>query len=432
MVLSLGAQRADRRRAAVFPESRVRDNISIAAMFTPFYRGNWWNVTKGMLLRSVYMILWACTIIGFPGQNFTPTAWYRISLRRNPQAKPTEAIQLSRQMMNGNKWRCFVLDLTLYLHWAFLPTLLASILGTGIGMLTGRIVLCQSIATVAVGLLSLLFVNGYKSAAYTALYAALRQAQRDADAPLSSPVYRSGLWRSAPTGAKPRLPDADVHLPEDPVFHFAQQHKLNYNRRYSLRTLILLFFAFSIAGWLWEGRAAHRHQGHVCQPRHPCSAVAADLRRRPARSCCFCSAGCLPKPVGDLLCIHGAVLDHRDFTSWYLEVTKGIRWWDYSGYFMNLNGRICLEGAVTFGLACCAVVYFAGPLLAGLIEKLSPAKQNADLRRADRAVCSRRGVLALPHPNAGEGITDYNDWQADGSDAEAAAALTASNAPIRG
>ena len=57
--LTVGARR-------FFLESRVRDNISIAAMFTPFYRGSWWNVTKGMLLRSVYTILWACTIIGFP------------------------------------------------------------------------------------------------------------------------------------------------------------------------------------------------------------------------------------------------------------------------------------------------------------------------------------------------------------------------------
>lgn len=51
------------------------------------------------------------------------------------------------------------------------------------------------------------------------------------------------------------------------------------------------------------------------------------------------------------------------FASWYLEKAHGIRWWDYSGYFMNLNGRICLEGAVVFGLACCLVVYFVGPLL---------------------------------------------------------------------
>lgn len=38
-----------------FLESRVRDNISIAAMFAPFGRGCWWNVTKAMLLRSVYL-----------------------------------------------------------------------------------------------------------------------------------------------------------------------------------------------------------------------------------------------------------------------------------------------------------------------------------------------------------------------------------------
>ena len=31
-------------------------------------------------------------------------------------------------------------------------------------------------------------------------------------------------------------------------------------------------------------------------------------------------------------------------TSWYLEATKGMRWWDYTGYFLNLDGRICGEG----------------------------------------------------------------------------------------
>ena len=100
------------------------------------------------------------------------------------------------------------------------------------------------------------------------------------------------------------------------------------------------------------------------------------------------------------------------FSSWYLEVTKGIRWWDYSGYFMNLNGRICLEGAVIFGLGCCAVVYFAGPLLGGLLDRLSPARQNTLC-----AVLLTLFVADLAyshfHPNAGEGITDYNDWQQD-------------------
>ena len=31
-------------------------------------------------------------------------------------------------------------------------------------------------------------------------------------------------------------------------------------------------------------------------------------------------------------------------TSWYLEYTQGLRWWDYTGNFLNLNGRICFEG----------------------------------------------------------------------------------------
>ena len=96
---------------------------------------------------------------------------------------------------------------------------------------------------------------------------------------------------------------------------------------------------------------------------------------------------------------------------------------------MNLNGRICLEGAVIFGLACCAVVYFAGPLLGGLIDKLSPAAQNT-LCAVLVALFAADAVYSHFHPNQGAGITDYNDWQADESAAEAA--LTASSAPKHG
>ena len=330
-------------------ESRVRDNISIAAMFTPFQHGCWRNVAKGMFLRSLFLLLWACTIVGFPVKLYS----YRMVpyiLAENPQARPAETLRLSRQMMRGNKWRCFVLDLTFYLHWTFLPLLASTVLGTAIGLATGDVALCQSLAAAAAGLLSLLFVNGYRSATDAGLYAALRQAQLDAGTPLSALFVVPAFGETAPAGEKPRLPDADVRLPEDPVFHYAQRHKLDYNRHYGLRTLILLFFTFAFIGWVWE--------------------VALHI------------------------------------------VTKGIRWWDYSGYFMNLNGRICLEGAVIFGLGCCAVVYFAGPLLGGLLDRLSPARQNTLC-----AVLLTLFVADLAyshfHPNAGEGITDYNDWQQD-------------------
>ena len=38
------------------------------------------------------------------------------------------------------------------------------------------------------------------------------------------------------------------------------------------------------------------------------------------------------------------------FASLYLEISCGRRWWNYNGYFLNLNGRICAEGLLVFGL----------------------------------------------------------------------------------
>ena len=58
------------------------------------------------------------------------------------------------------------------------------------------------------------------------------------------------------------------------------------------------------------------------------------------------------------------------FTSWYLEMTKGIKWWDYSGYLLNLNGRICLEGLLTFAIAGCAFIYLIAPKLDTMLNRI--------------------------------------------------------------
>ena len=50
-------------------------------------------------------------------------------------------------------------------------------------------------------------------------------------------------------------------------------------------------------------------------------------------------------------------------TSWYLEITNdGMKWWDYSGYLLNLNGRVCAEGLIVFGIGAMFTVYFAAPM----------------------------------------------------------------------
>ena len=399
--LAVGARR-------YFLESRVRDNISIAAAFYPFGRGRWWKVTRGMLLRSIQLLLWTFTIIGFPVKYYA----YRMVpyiLAENPDAGAGEAILLSRQMMRGQKWRCFLLDLGFYLRWTLLPAVAASVVGTAVGIALGKVALCQALASAAVGLLGLLFVNGYRSGAYTELYIVLRQKALEEDRPLAALFTVPAFGEVPPEGAKPRLAGREVSLPEDPVFHFVQRHRLDYSRRYGLSTLILLFFAFSCIGWVWEvslhivtdGVLVNR--GTMLGPWLPIYGtggvmVLVLLRRLFSR------------PVATFLVsmVLCSVIEY--FTSWYLEFTKGIRWWDYSGYFMNLNGRICLEGAVIFGLGCCAVVYFAGPLLGRGIDRLSPAKRNS-LCVVLLALFAADGVYSHFHPNAGEGITDYSAWR---------------------
>ena len=58
------------------------------------------------------------------------------------------------------------------------------------------------------------------------------------------------------------------------------------------------------------------------------------------------------------------------FTAWYLEVTKGTKWWDYSGYLLNLDGRICAEGLLVFGIGGMAIIYLGAPLFDELFKKI--------------------------------------------------------------
>ena len=51
------------------------------------------------------------------------------------------------------------------------------------------------------------------------------------------------------------------------------------------------------------------------------------------------------------------------FTSFFMEKIFKARWWDYSKKKFNINGRICLENLIWFGIACCIVIYIFNPIL---------------------------------------------------------------------
>ncbi|MCH9275848.1 putative ABC transporter permease [Bifidobacterium amazonense] len=51
-------------------------------------------------------------------------------------------------------------------------------------------------------------------------------------------------------------------------------------------------------------------------------------------------------------------------TSWAMEKLFHARWWDYSHFRFNLNGRICLLGAIVFGIGGVAIVDGVQPWVA--------------------------------------------------------------------
>ena len=102
-----------------------------------------------MFFRDLYTFLWGLLFV-IPG--IIKGYSYRMVpyiLTEHPDMEPEEAIRLSQQMMNGNKWAAFVLDLS-FIGWELL-----------------------SAATF--GLLGIFYVNPYKYATDTELYIALKE-----------------------------------------------------------------------------------------------------------------------------------------------------------------------------------------------------------------------------------------------------------------
>ena len=60
------------------------------------------------------------------------------------------------------------------------------------------------------------------------------------------------------------------------------------------------------------------------------------------------------------------------FTSYFMEKLFKARWWDYSKNKFNINGRICLETMLPFGVLGCFVVYILHPVVISFVALLSP------------------------------------------------------------
>lgn len=62
--------------------------------------------------------------------------------------------------------------------------------------------------------------------------------------------------------------------------------------------------------------------------------------------------------------------------SYFMEKIFKIRWWDYSKYRFNLNGRVCLNTMTIFITGAMLITYFLNPLVVNTIITLSVKTKN--------------------------------------------------------
>lgn len=137
-----------------------------------------------------------------------------------------------------------------------------------------------------------------------------------------------------------------------------------------LQKYVILFFIYSIAGWIMEvilsiiQRKKLINRGFLIGPYCPIYgtgiiAITVLLRK-------YEEDIVITFIMAILIC---GVLEY--FTSYLMEKIFHARWWDYSTKRFNINGRICLETLIPFAILACLVIYFTNPLLLGLLENIS-------------------------------------------------------------
>lgn len=137
----------------------------------------------------------------------------------------------------------------------------------------------------------------------------------------------------------------------------------------------LLFLIYSFIGWLIEviGKLIEKHKfinrgfliGPICPIYgHGCILMILTLSRykdNPLTLFIYAISIC-------------SLLEY--FTSYFMEKIFKARWWDYSAKKYNINGRICLETVVPFGILGCLVMYVLNPITFKYLNMLSNSMLN--------------------------------------------------------
>jgi len=134
-----------------------------------------------------------------------------------------------------------------------------------------------------------------------------------------------------------------------------------------LSKLIILFFIYSVIGYICEVINCYRaskklkDRGFLIGPYCPIYGFGAILLTLT-----------LTKYQNDLLILFATsmlicgILEY--LTSYILEKIFKMRWWDYTKNKYNINGRICLETLIPFGLGGVIIIKLLNPIFMNVIN----------------------------------------------------------------
>ncbi len=351
-----------------FLEQRKYRDTKIDKLLFPYRVRKTLRLARILLVKYVCEFLWNLTIIGGIIKHYE-YLMVPYLLAENPNIKQKEVFKLSKEMMNGNKFNVFKLDFSL-IGWYFL------------GLLTFN-------------LSNVFYFDVYKECLYAELYMDLRNKVKDKYSHLLNDTYLE------------IEEEKEEEYPTDgykiPLRAHRKWLNVDYRRNYSITNYILFFFSFAIVGWLYEvtlhliNYGVFVNRGTLIGPWLPIygwGGILILFFLKPIRE--------HPVLLFVCACILSGFVEYG--TAWYLEAFHNMKWWDYSGYFMNLNGKICLEGLLVFGLAGCTVTYLIAPLLDNLFNLLK-GKIKIVICTVLIIIYGTDFIYSTIHPHTGKGIT---------------------------
>lgn len=351
-----------------FLENKNHKKTKFVRILLPYRIHQLKNITLTMLYKTVKECLWYLTIVGGFVKHYAYTLVPYI-LAENPQIKGDDAIKLSEDLMKGYKWEVFKLDAS-FLGWYLLDICTLHLIG-------------------------ILFVKPYKECCITEIYFTLKDTGK-----------KNKIKNACELKDQELLKIEDQYPSEKYIYEEMKTKKwlhTDYNKKYTLVSILLMFFTASIIGWLWEvglnlfqyGFFANRgtlHGPWLHIYGWGLLLILLLLKR-------FRNHPILTFFLIILLC---GTLEYT--TAWYLETFKQARWWDYDGFFLNLHGRICMEGLIAFGIAGTFFIYFLAPFFDSLFMKI-PKNIKTILCILLCFFYIIDFTYSSKHPNTGKGVS---------------------------